>query len=113
MSRGGKRDGAGRKAGVANKVTLEFKEAVTKLLNDCTENFQAWLMEVAKEDPAKAFDILSKLGEYAFPKLARTELANAPGETFKTETITESDQQILERYIAQRGTKNSDGKSLN
>lgn len=34
------------------------------------------------------------------PDLARTELTNAPGETFKTESVNETDQQIIDRYLA-------------
>ena len=32
-----------------------------------------WLMQVAADDPKAALDIMSKLGEYTTPKLARVE----------------------------------------
>ena len=71
----------GRKSGTPNKVNQEFRETVTKLLEENTENVSLWLAKVAegdpinevKPDPAKALDLLSKLAEYAAPKLARTE----------------------------------------
>lgn len=71
----------GRKSGTPNKVNQEFRETVTKLLEENTNNVSVWLAKVAegdpvnevKPDPAKALDLLSKLAEYAAPKLARTE----------------------------------------
>lgn len=65
--------GKGRRAGVPNKLTGAFRETVTKLLEDNAENASRWLADVAKDDPAKALDLLVKLAEYAVPKLARIE----------------------------------------
>lgn len=70
----------GRRPGSPNKATKEFRDTVTKLLSDNAENVATWLEQVAtgngdpdKADPAKALDLLSKLAEYAAPKLNRTE----------------------------------------
>lgn len=69
----------GRTPGTPNKATKEFRDTVTKVLQDNTENVGLWLSRVAdgygdKEgDPAKALDLLAKLAEYGAPKLARTE----------------------------------------
>jgi len=70
----------GRRPGSPNKATKEFRDTVTKLLSDNAENVAKWLDQVAtgngdptKADPAKALDLLSKLAEYAAPKLNRTE----------------------------------------
>jgi hypothetical protein len=71
----------GRVKGVPNKVTTAFRETIQKLLEDNSENVGKWLKSVAKDDPSKALDLVSKLAEYAAPKLARTELvgdADAP-----------------------------------
>ena len=71
--------GPGRPKGVPNKVTVEFRETVRKVLEDNAENMGVWLTAVAegagdsKPDPGKALDLLAKLAEYAAPKLARTE----------------------------------------
>jgi hypothetical protein len=64
----------GRQKGVPNKVNAEFREVITRLLEDNSGNFSVWLTQVATDDPGKALDLVSKLAEYAAPKLARTEL---------------------------------------
>lgn len=54
-------------------------------------------MTTTQINAAKAF--LAKV----IPDLARTELMNAPGETFKTETkISDSDKEILSRFLNQQ-----------
>ena len=79
--KGGYREGSGRPKGSPNKVTKEFRETVKQLLEDNAENVGLWLTQVAagtedtKPDPKGALDMLSKLAEFASPKLARTELA--------------------------------------
>jgi hypothetical protein len=73
--------GPGRKPGVPNKATTEFRETVRRLLEDNSENFGRWLSQVAegdgtdngKPDPAKALDLIAKLAEFAAPKLGRVE----------------------------------------
>lgn len=70
----------GRKKGVPNKATTEFRETVRKLLDDNREKVAIWLDKVAEGDgpdlppnPARALELLTKLAEYAAPKLSRTE----------------------------------------
>lgn len=65
--------GKGRPKGATNKATKAFRETVTKLLEDNSDNVSIWLTEVAAEDPGKALDLMAKLAEYATPKLARTD----------------------------------------
>lgn len=77
--------GPGRPKGLPNKATVEFRVTVQKLLDDNRANVSKWLAMVAdgegdsKPDPGKALDLLSKLAEFAAPKLARTEITGAGG----------------------------------
>lgn len=64
----------GRPKGSPNKSTLQFKEAVTRLLNK--QNLHALLAQVP---PERQLEIICKLAEYAFPKLARSEVSGADG----------------------------------
>lgn len=66
--------GPGRPKGIPNKVTIEFRETVRKLLEDNADNFGKWIGQVAEDDPGKAVDLMAKLAEFAAPKLARTEI---------------------------------------
>jgi len=64
----------GRVAGTPNRVTQEFRETVTRLLEDNAENVAEWLARVAADDPDKALQRLAQLAEYAAPKLSRSEV---------------------------------------
>lgn len=72
--------GRGRPAGAVNKATRQFRDTVNALLEGNADNVSKWLETVAygdgdqlKPDPKGALDILSKLAEFATPKLARQE----------------------------------------
>lgn len=70
--KGGKRDGAGRPAGVPNKATGEVKAAIAAFTSANVDKLDEWLNSI--EDPAKRLDLYFKALEYTMPKLARTEL---------------------------------------
>lgn len=77
--KGSPKSGGGSRKGVPNKVTVEFKTAVTKLLDYAAPEMVGWLSRVAEENPEKALDLTAKLAEYAAPKLARTEVTGENG----------------------------------
>jgi len=62
----------GRKKGVQNKATLEFKQALTNLFDYAAPEMVDWLKQV--DSPERRFDILSKFADYLFPKLGRQEV---------------------------------------
>jgi hypothetical protein len=64
---------SGKPKGAVNKTTNKIREAFQKLIEDNLENMTIWLMQVAADDPKSALDIMTKLGEYTTPKLARVE----------------------------------------
>jgi len=64
---------SGKPKGAVNKTSNKIREAFQKLIEDNLENMTTWLTEVAADDPKAALDIMTKLGEYTTPKLARVE----------------------------------------
>jgi len=64
---------SGKPKGAVNKTSNKIREAFQKLIEDNLENMTIWLKQVAADDPKAALDIMSKLGEYTTPKLARVE----------------------------------------
>ena len=70
--KGGKREGAGRPAGVPNKATTEVKEAIVAFTSANVDKLDEWLNSI--DDPAKRLDLYFKALEYTMPKLARSEL---------------------------------------
>ena len=69
----------GRRPGSPNHVTVEFRETVRALLEDNRANVSAWLTRVADDDAYKALQVIISLAEYAYPKLARTEVVGDGG----------------------------------
>ena len=59
----------GRKPGTPNKLNKEVREAYKELVEVNLENIDQWLKEVAKENPAKAIEIIIKLSDFFLPKL--------------------------------------------
>lgn len=69
------------------KVAVEFRLVVKQLLERNAKHIDRWFREVADgcskkglpPDPAKALDLMTKLAEFAAPKLQRTEVVGDHG----------------------------------
>jgi hypothetical protein len=70
---------AGRPKGTANVATAAAREAFNLLLERNTDQLQAWIDQVAAEDPHKAFGMVLDLASYVLPKVKALELS-APSE---------------------------------
>lgn len=79
--RGGKRStsGLGRPKGSPNKVTADARAAIAMFVESNAGRMQAWLDQVAKDSPYRAFTMVRDIIEYHVPKMVRTELTGANG----------------------------------
>lgn len=84
----------GRKPGVPNKATAAAREAIAMFVDGNAHRLAGWLDEIAAENPQKAFDSFMSVVEYHVPKLARVELGNKDGESFRV-TLDNGDGLIL------------------
>lgn len=66
---GNKKIGPGRPPGSKNKVTKDVRETFEELMRKSMPKMNAWLNRVAKDDPAKALDLMVKFSEFVIPKL--------------------------------------------
>ena len=69
----GSKPGPGRPAGVPNKTTTAIREVFANFVETNAAKAQELFDRVAKDDPAKALELLAKMAEFVLPKLARTE----------------------------------------
>ena len=87
MGHGGKRTGAGRKAGSKNKLTMKIRDAIENAFEEV--GGQAYLVQVAKDDPRTFVALLSKIipaevnakiGGYEEITVVRTGINRPPGD---------------------------------
>ena len=65
---------------MANKTTIQAREAIARFVDGNADRLQGWLDEIAADQgPVAAFKCFSDLLEYHVPKLARTEVTGADG----------------------------------
>jgi hypothetical protein len=90
--------GKGRRKGSRNRLPQEAREVLTAAIKSLSPNLEDWIRSVAdgkrakdplmgnmvwerRPDPGLAASLTLQLAEYSVPKLARTEVANAQGQT--------------------------------
>ncbi len=85
MPAGGSKPGerrGGRKKGTPNKATANAREAIAQFVDGNASRLQGWLDEIARtEGPKAAFMCVRDMVEFHVPKLERSEIATARGET--------------------------------
>jgi hypothetical protein len=75
----GKKTGGGSRKGIPNKVTGEARTLIAAFIDSRSRRAAQLWDKVADTDPARALEILGKLGEFVMPKLARTEHSGIGG----------------------------------
>ena len=63
---------AGRPKGTPNKATADVRSAFAAFVEQNAGKAQELFDRVAKDDPAKALDLLARLAEFVVPKLSRS-----------------------------------------
>lgn len=82
----------GRKKGTPNAITQDVRAAIAIFAERNVGKLEDWLNRVANKDPGKAADIFLRAIEYHVPKLGRTEIANARGETLQVNLHLSADR---------------------
>jgi len=77
----------GRKKGVQNKATVEFKQGLNNLFEYATPQMVEWLAEI--ESPERRFEVLAKFADYLYPKLARQEVQNLDKDGKPADALTQ------------------------
>lgn len=80
--------------GSPNKATAQAREAIALFVDGNAHRLTGWLDKIALENPKQAFDSFMAVVEYHVPKLARVELGNKEGESFRV-TLDSGDGSIL------------------
>lgn len=70
----------GRQKGTPNKVNSVAREAFLATFGRLEGDLETWIRSTADTDPGRAADLLIRMAEYHFPKLARSELSGPEGE---------------------------------
>jgi len=80
----------GRPKGSTNVKNNRFKANLNHLLEKSSDDMLRWLNEIADTDPKGALDSVTKLAEYVYPKIQRTEHTGKDGEQLTVNHILES-----------------------
>lgn len=113
FAKGNRANPKGRPKGVPNKVTSAAREAFLATFGRLEGDLEGWIRETASgvetpvvkagevlvvdgkpvtvrmnPDPGKAADLLIRMAEYHFPKLARSEVSGPDGDPLTIQIVT-------------------------
>jgi hypothetical protein len=96
----GRKTGGGSRKGIPNKVTGEARTLIAAFIDSRSRRAAQLWDKVADTDPARALEILGKLGEFVMPKLARTEHSGIGGGAIPVANATAniSDDDAMRSY---------------
>jgi hypothetical protein len=87
----------GRPKGATDRTTKEIRELFESILNDNVGNVSKWIEETAKDNPAKAVELVMKVAEYVLPKLRFVATDNQNDVPFADLFKSMSDDELDER----------------
>jgi hypothetical protein len=88
----------GRPKGAVNESSKKMKEAFAMLIENNLDQLAIWLGQIAREDPAKAMDLVIRLSERFIPKLSQQALTDSEGgDLFKNITFKFGDEKDYEK----------------
>lgn len=99
MSRGGKRDGAGRKAGTPNKATQERQKKVAST-GITPLDYMLKVMRDDKADASRRDEMAKAAAPYVHPKLASTQHTGPRGGPIQTVDLSKMSDEDLDRLEA-------------
>jgi hypothetical protein len=99
MSRGGRREGAGRRAGVPNKASQERQKKVAE--SGITPlDYMLKVMRDSKADASRRDEMAKAAAPYVHPKLASTQHTGPGGGPIQTMDITKLSDDDLDKLEA-------------
>jgi hypothetical protein len=104
MSHGGKRIGAGRRAGSAHKRTREIADkAVQEGITPLEVMLKIMRAADGRGDEEVSLEAAFKAAPYVHAKFAQVEIGNKDGDPFKTQEVSSDDRGLLKRFFKTKG----------
>lgn len=93
----------GRQKGTPNRATAEVRQAFADLVQGNLDNVKVWLDRVARDNPAKAVELILQLSRYILPELKAMAIdVQTEPRDVRRMTIAELERSILEDMERER-----------